>query len=129
MERKLGIQKEANPNRELTVEFNSKRYSRYPVEMPFINIGDDLVAVIEKNVKEDLEKEDILCISAKAISIANNFVVHESKVEASWLAKLIVKFVKKWPNDPGYANPRKMQVAINEAGYLRIILALGVGTF
>ena len=124
-----GLQLSANPKRNLFQEFGGKKYARYPVNTPFFNLGDSLEDFIDSYLKKDFQESDILCISAKVVSIANKFVVHESEVSPSWLAKLIVKFVKKWPNDPGYANPRKMQVAINQAGYFRMIIALIVGTF
>jgi hypothetical protein len=48
-------------------------------------------------------------------------------VKAGLLAKLIVKRVKKYPNDIGYSRPEKMQVAIETSGKLRIILAMIFG--
>lgn len=125
----LGFSEEPNPKRELIVEHRGKSYARYPVHTNFLNLGEKIEDFIDKYAKPSLKENDILCISAKVVSISRKFVVHESEVEPTWLSRLIVKFVKKWPNDPGYANPRKMQVAIEQAGYPRIILALIVGSF
>ena len=44
------------------------------------------------------------------------------------MAKLIVKGVKKYPNDIGFSRPEKMQVAVERAGYPRIILAMILGS-
>lgn len=126
---KKGIQKVANPGRELLVIFKGSKYARYPVATDFIGLGDEIEPSLERFVINEADNEDIICISAKVISIAKGLVVHESEVEPSWLAKFIVKFVKKWPNDPGYASPRKMQVAINQAGIIRITFALVIGAF
>ena len=43
------------------------------------------------------------------------------------MAKLIVKGVKKYPNDVGFSRAEKMQVAIDVSGRLRIILAMILG--
>lgn len=116
-----------NAGRELVKEYKGESFSRYPVETPIVNIGDDLENFVKTYAKPDLIEGDFLCISSKIISITENLVVHRSTVHISPLARLIVKFVKKWPNDYGYSLPEKMQVAINLVGYPRIILALVIG--
>lgn len=123
-----GIKQEANLNRELYCEYNGVKYARYPVETPIVNIGDDLNSFVAEYAKPYIKAGDFLCISSKIISIANKLVIHRSEVKISPLARLIVKFVKKWPNDYGYSLPEKMQVAINMVGYPRMILALIGGT-
>ncbi len=55
-------------------------------------------------------------------------MIHESVVKASWLAKLLVKGVKKHKDDIGYSHPKKMQVAIMQAGYTRMFFAGLIGT-
>jgi len=124
-----GIKKEANINRDLYCEYNGVKYARYPVETPIVNIGDNLNDFVSMYAKPYLTEGDFLCISSKIISITQNFVIHRSKVTTSPLARLIVKFVKKWPNDYGYSLPEKMQVAIDMVGYPRMIVALIGGTF
>src|SRR5260221_699289 len=123
-----GIKAEANTHRELYSEYKGIKYARYPVETPIVNIGDDLIKFIEAYGYPYYKKDDIFCISSKIISICEKFVVHRSDVKISPLARLIVKFVKKWPNDYGYSLPEKMQVAINIVGYPRMIFALIGGT-
>jgi hypothetical protein len=49
--------------------------------------------------------------------------VHESQIKVSTLAKFLIKFVKKWPVDPGFRNAKKMQVVINVVGVAKILLA------
>lgn len=123
-----GIKLEANPNRELISEHKGVKYARYPVETPIVNIGDDLYKFIEDYAAPYFQEGDFFCISSKILSITEKYVVHRSEIEISLLARLIVKFVKKWPNDYGYSLPEKMQVAINIVGYPRMILALIGGT-
>lgn len=129
-----GLQTNANPNRELTREYAGTTYYRYPVRVPLVSIGDSYLELIKTyaapHFRADVDK--CLILSEKVISICQKRVIHESEVEPTWLAKLICRFVTKYPDDVGFENPRKMQVAINEAGYVRIIAAIvlgGIGKF
>lgn len=66
---------------------------------------------------------DMVIFSERMVAITQGRLWHESEIKASWLAKFLVKFVKKWPHDPGFRNPKKMQVVIKLAGVGRVILA------
>jgi hypothetical protein len=119
-----------NPGRELISEVKGKKYERIPVETHFIELGEDLSEIIVKYAKPLVNVEDVLAVSCKIVSICTpGLTVHKDSVSITPLARLIVRFVKKWPNDIGYSSPRKMQVAINRVGYPRMIAALIGGTF
>lgn len=124
-----GLKTNPNPERQLTIELNNKTYYRYPIRVPMVSIGDSYIELINTYAAPEYSKEKDVCIvlSEKVISICQKRVVHESEVEPTWLAKLICKYVTKYPNDVGFENPRKMQVGINQAGYIRTILAVGIG--
>lgn len=124
----LGILQTPNQGRELYSEVDGVKYARYPIVTPLVKIGDDLDTFIESYAKPYYQEGDLFCISAKVVSIAKNMVLHESKVKPTWLAKFIVKFVTKYPDDIGYSHPRKMQAAIDIVGYPRIFAALIGGT-
>lgn len=125
---KYGIQKKANTGRALESQVDGKRFARYPVKTSIVKIGDDIYDFIEKYAVPHYQKGDIFCISAKVVSIARSLVVHKSEVKISLLARLIVKFVTKWPDDIGYSHPRKMQLAIDIAGVWRTWAAIIIGT-
>ena len=73
--------------------------------------NDDLYKAIEEYVVPQKRKGDWLAISEKVVSVCQNNVRHISTVKAGFLAKLIVKFVKKYPDDIGFSRAEKMQVA------------------
>lgn len=125
----FGIQLTPNPDRTISTTINDEQFDRFPVRTALVNIGDSYIEFIKKYVMPDVKPGDFIAISEKVISICQKRVVHESEVHPTWLAKLICKFVTKYPNDVGFENPRKMQVAINEAGYPRMILAVIGGGF
>jgi hypothetical protein len=120
----FGIQTEANPERTLDIDVAGTTYHRYPTRTPLINIGDSYMDMIKNYAVPHIQPGDFLAISEKVISICQKRVIHISEVKESSLAKLICRFVTKYPDDVGFENPKKMQVAINEAGYLRMIAAV-----
>ena len=112
-----------NPN----ISVNNHTYERIPIRTHLIHFGEDLLSIIQKYVLPEFKEGDWIAISEKVVSVCQNNVRHISTVKAGLLAKLIVKGVKKYPNDIGYSRPEKMQVAIETSGKLRIILAMIFG--
>jgi hypothetical protein len=114
---------QGNPGRQIQTVVNGIMYVRYPIKTRIITIDDNLEQVTKEYVKDYLPG-DIIGIVSKIVSICNGFYVHESKLKITWLSKFLVRFVKKWPNDPGYANPKKIQLAMDIVGLPRFILAM-----
>jgi len=102
-------------------------YERIPVRTHLIHIKEPLQPVFDEYVKPVLEPGDWLAVSEKFVTISQGRVIHHSVVRPGWLAKVLVKGVKKHPDDVGYSDPRKMQVAIMQAGWLRMFVAMIVG--
>jgi len=103
-------------------------YERYPVKTHLINIKESLDPIFQDQVKPLIQPGDWIAITEKIVTISQGRVVHISVVRASLLARMIVKGVRKYENDIGYSLPEKMQVAIWQAGYWRVVLAMIVGT-
>ncbi|MDO8513241.1 MAG: F420-0--gamma-glutamyl ligase [bacterium] len=109
------------------IEVDGKKYERIPVATHMIHIKEPYFPLLEKYVLPKTKKGDWLALSERVIAYSQGRVVHESVVKPSWLAKIIVKGVTKFPDDLGFSHPRKMQVAIMQAGTARIIFASIVG--
>jgi hypothetical protein len=120
----FGMLEFPNPGREFYKEYGRYRYARYPVRTHLVQIGEDYMSVIKKYAAPSLQPGDLLVLSEKFIGISQKRVVHESQIHAGWLARLICKFTTKYSNDIAWENPKKMQVAINEAGMFRAIYAV-----
>jgi hypothetical protein len=103
------------------------RYERIPIKTHLIRFGENLSSLIERYAGPKIKNGDWLAISEKVVSVCQNNVRHISSVKAGWLAKLIVKGVKKYPNDIGFSLPEKMQLAVELSGKLRIMLAMFLG--
>ncbi|MFA6189904.1 MAG: coenzyme F420-0:L-glutamate ligase [Candidatus Staskawiczbacteria bacterium] len=109
-------------------EVNGSNYERKSVKTRLLNFGDDIFEVIKEYVLPQKQEGDWLAISEKVVSVCQNNVRHISTVRAGFLAKTIVKFVKKYPKDIGYSRPEKMQVAVEMSGRLRMIFAIILGS-
>lgn len=109
-------------------EVNGLTYEREAVKTRLLNFSDDLFGAIQDYVLPQKQNGDWLAISEKVVSVCQNNVRHISSVKAGFLAKLIVRFVKKYPNDIGYSRAEKMQVAVETSGSLRMVLAIALGT-
>jgi len=95
-------------------------YDRILIKTHMINFGEDLETIIKTYVSPINQPNDILAISEKVVSVCQNNMRHITSVKVSFLAKLITRFVKKYPNDIGFSLPEKMQVAIDIASPLRM---------
>lgn len=104
-----------------------RRWERIPVQTHLISIKEPLDPVFAEQVRPVWQPGDFIAISEKVVTISQGRVVHISVVKASWLARFIVRGVKKYPNDIGYSRPEKMQVAIWQAGYPRMLAATLIG--
>jgi len=114
-------------NQSSYITVNGEKYEREHIRTHLIHIKEPFDPIIEKYVKPHFKKGDWIAISEKFLTISQGRVIHESGVKPRLLSKIIVKGVKKYPNDIGYSHPRKMQVAINQSGSLRILFAMIVG--
>ncbi len=104
-------------------------YERIAVQTHLIHIKESLDPVFDEYVKPVLQPGDWLAVSEKFVTISQGRVIHHSVVRPGLLAKLLVKGVTKHPDDVGYSDPKKMQVAIMQAGWWRMLFAMIVGSF
>ncbi len=102
-------------------------YERIPVKTHLIHIKEPLPPVFDEYVKPVVQPDDWLAVSEKFVTISQGRVIHHSVVRPGRLAKLLVKGVTKHVDDVGYSDPRKMQVAIMQAGWWRMFFAMVLG--
>jgi len=115
-----------NPGRHLfaIAGLDEATYARIPVRSPLIASGDDIQATVEKAlVDHDLRAGDTVAISEKAVAVSQGRSFPVDQVRASSLARLLARFVGKTPVGIGLGMPQTMQLAIEEAGVFRILLA------
>lgn len=104
------------------------KFERIAVQTHWITFGENLVEVLRKYAVPLMQPGDWIALSEKVVSVCQENARHISTIKTTWLARLITKGVRKYPDDPGWDNPPKMQVVIDEAGVPRVLLAMLLGT-
>jgi hypothetical protein len=119
---KPGIQ----PGRLIVVE--GIQYMRYPIRVQrLIEFGESLEGVVNKFVKPHFQPGDWVAISEKIVSISQNLVQHISTIKVTWLARFITKGIRKHKTMTAWSRPEKVQLAIDIAGWWRVIPAAAIG--
>lgn len=114
----------SNPGKNLIITINDEKYARYPVKTHLITPKDKNPAeIIKKYTKGLLKKGDTVFISEKIIAIMQGRAYPINKIKASKIAHWLSKRVYKNPGGIGLASPETMQLAIEEVGLWRILLA------
>jgi asparagine synthase (glutamine-hydrolysing) len=103
-------------------------YARIPLKADkTVERSDDIFEVLKNTINTHPEirvKEgDIFFVSEKVIAITQGRSYPIEEIRASTSAKLLSRFVRRVPFGIGLGHPATMQLAIEEAGIIRIIFA------
>ena len=113
-----------NMGKNLLITVDGVEYERYAIKTHFVNIGEDLCALVEKYVKPDYQEGDILSISEKIVSLCQNNVVYKKDMKISFLAKFLSRFATQHSDAGiGVGDVYKMQFAIDYAGAPKVFWA------
>jgi F420-0:gamma-glutamyl ligase len=118
-----------NWGRHLFLEDRGRIWARFPLRSELISPGSDLTQAIADSLDRfqaegvSLEDGDLLLISEKALAISQGRSYPIEDIPVSRAARLLSRYVSHEPTGVGLAHPTTMQLAIDEAGVPRIILA------
>jgi F420-0:gamma-glutamyl ligase-like protein len=113
-----------NPGKNLIIEVDGKKFARYPIKTHLITEKDnDYTKIILEYAKDFLKEGDIVFIGEKSLAASQGRSYPKDKIKPGRLARFLVKFVTKSPYGIGLSSPETMQLAIEEVGALRIIIA------
>ncbi len=107
----------------LIIKVDGKNYERIPIHTHVIKEGDDIIDVVVKYASPHLKENDILFISERVVAITQGRAFPIKDIHPSRLAKFLVKFVHKSPYGIGLGSEWTMELAIREAGAVRILFA------
>ncbi len=118
------VLRQANKGKQFKILLDGEgEFERYPVKTPLIKKGDDLLQIL-KNELEGFEQDgDILLVAESVVAISEGRAFEFDKIQAGFFAKLLSHFVSKTPHGIGLGTPETMQLAIDEVGLFRILLA------
>ena len=108
------------------IEADGQRWQRLLIRTHVIHPGEDMVAVIERYAGPLVRPGDWIFVGQKAVSISQGRLIQADRVKPGALARILSRFVRRTPFGFGLGKPETMQVAIREAGTLRILAAAAV---
>lgn len=126
-----------NEEKKLDIKVGKEEYRRLPIKTRIVQAEDNLSSLVLgylKNFVGHLNKQStdyqtminngwMLFISEKIVAITQQRAYFIWDIKPSLLAKIMSRFVTKSAYGIGLAHPCTMELAIREAGKLRIILA------
>jgi F420-0:gamma-glutamyl ligase-like protein len=114
-----------NPGRKIEITAMGKQFNRFPIRTHYVQVGkDNYIDLVKKYIVPNYQEGDIVSISEKVISICEGRVVYKKDVKVTPLARFLSKFVHGSVSVGLHlAIPEKMQVAIDQVGAPRILLA------
>lgn len=113
-----------NPNKKISIQVNGEKFARYPIKTHLVTPNDKNPADLIKQYTTGLLRAgDIVFIAEKIISIMQGRSYPLEKVKPSKMATFLSRHVYRNPGGVGLASPQTMQLAIDEIGLIRILLA------
>ena len=98
-------------------------YARHPVRTHLVTATDDAAAVVTRYVGQLPDDVRLVAVSERMVAITQGRSYPMDTIRAGWLAKLLVRFVTRPGYGIGLGTPQTMQLAIDEVGAVRILLA------
>ena len=98
-------------------------YERVLFKTHFIKPGEDIAEVISQYTTDYLQDGDVIFVSDKAVANSQKRAIHSDDIKPGFFARFLCRFVAVSPAGMGIGTPQKMQVAIQQAGLLRILFA------
>lgn len=111
-----------NTGKNLVIDIAGNKWLRLPIKTHIITKDDGIIDVAKQYAKPYLLNNDILFISERIVAISQSRAFPINDIKPSIFAKFLVKFVHKSKYGIGLRSPFTMELAIKEAGVLRIII-------
>ena len=115
-----------NPEKNECITVNGVTYRRLCIKTHVITDQDNIVDVVQQYAKPLLQEGDILFITEKAVACTQKRAIPLADIHPRPLASLLSKFVLKTPYGIGLGMPETMEMALQECGTPRILLAAAV---
>jgi len=122
-ERPTGVLDAPNEGRSLHASLGGVVYARDPVRTHLVTASDDAVELVRRYVGALGDDVRLVAVSERMVAITQGRSYPMEQVRPGRLAKLLVRFVTRPGYGIGLGTPQTMQLAIDEVGAPRILLA------
>lgn len=126
----------ANPGKTLEIVAGGKKYMRFPIRTELFKKNDNVSKIVVQNLNDFFEKfrksnlmkklkgkKWYVVVTEKVVAIAQGRSYFIDEIRPGAFAKLLSRYVMKTPAGIGLGSPWTMQVAINEIGLPRVLMA------
>ncbi len=124
--RPTGILDEPNEDRAFYATVAGEVYARHPVRTHLVTDADDAVEVVARYAQPLPTDVAFVAVSERMVAITQGRSHPMTEIRTGWLARLLVRFVTRPGYGIGLGTAQTMQLAIDEVGALRILLAAAV---
>ena len=122
-QRPMGILAEPNPDRALHATLGGVVYARQPVRTHLVTDADDAVEVVSRYATPLPEDTAFLAVSERMVAITQGRSYPMVDIHPGRLARFLVRYVTRPGYGIGLGTAETLQLAINEVGTTRILLA------
>lgn len=122
-QRSMGIQDRPNEDRLLEASVDGVAYARLPVRSHLVTAADDAADVVARYVAPLPPETAFVAVSERMVAITQGRSHPMSEIRPGRLARLLVRFVTRPGYGIGLGTPETMQLAIDEVGAPRILVA------
>ena len=122
-ERPMGALETPNEGRELHASLGDVVYARHPVRTHLVTAADDAVEVVRQYAGALGEDVRLVAVSERMVAITQGRSYPISEIRPGRLARLLERFVTRPGYGIGLGSAETMQLAIEEVGAPRILLA------
>ena len=117
---------QANKDKKLSIATTEGEYLRIPIKTHLITREDNIEKIVRTYALPHLQEGDILFVSERIVAITQGRAYKLEEINPSRLAKFLSRHVTKTPAGIGIGSPYTMELAIHEAGALRILFAAAI---
>ncbi len=121
-ERLLGAY-QPNEMKHLFAAVDGTVFARLPVKTDLVGKGDDLDDLFRRQVLPHVLPDDVVAVAEKPVAASQGRSYPIAEIEPTRLARVLSKAVTRTPHGIGLGMPETMQLALDEAGAPRIIVA------
>ena len=125
-ERPMGILDAPNEGRQLHATLGGIVYARHPSRTHLVTAADDAAEVVNRYAGALDDSVRLVAVSERMVAITQGRSHRMVDIRAGRLARLLVRYVTRAGYGIGLGTPETMQLAIDEVGAPRILLAAAV---
>ena len=121
--RPMGVLSEPNEGRELHASLAGSVYARHPVRTHLVTAADEAVAVVARYVGFPGDDARLVAVSERMVAITQGRSYPIDEIRPGRLARFLERYVTRPGYGIGLGSAQTMQLAIDEVGAPRILLA------